>query len=344
MIKINNLRPIGYNLKSITMKELEPLYYIQIQKYTSPFALLSDFFKSKSYNITSTNIFQLTNNVHQDIVSDLIDKFKHVILGTPSDLNVIINNFYNNNWYQEIYDSADNELTLFGKVLLDIFGYSNRFRGVKSKGIWLAKMLNIKSCPYCNAQYTLYVNDSSSEELLKFQYDHFFPKSVFPYLSISLYNLIPSCASCNIKKSDKLLKLDEHYHPYHLELSNIAQFKLKYDPDPLKLTIKTLHKQKYEVEFIPKFNDPNNIVENHNKLFQINGVYSRHEDIFQELLITAIIYNNSLIESHLEIEKLFPNKELYLRYLIGNYPNQEDILNRPLAKFTQDIAKQLKLI
>lgn len=344
MIKINNLRPLEYKLKSMTLKDLEPLYYSQIKKYSSPLGLLEDFLNSKRYAISRTNIFPITSNVQEDIVSYLITNFESVILGMPAKLEVMINHFALNAWSSEIYEAVNERLTQFGEALLDIFGYSERFRGVKSKGIWLAKMLNIKSCPYCNAQYTLYVNDSSSKELLKFQYDHFFPKSMFPYLSISLYNLIPSCANCNVKKSDKLLNLVDHYHPYHSELSKIAQFKLKYVPDPMLLTINSVHKQKYEVEFTPKFMDPHNIAEKHNKLFQINGVYSRHEDVFQELLIKAIIYNKSLIKSHLEIEKLFPNKELYLRYLIGNYPNQKDILNRPLAKFTQDIAKQLKLI
>ncbi|MFK4985705.1 hypothetical protein ACI4B7_28170, partial [Klebsiella pneumoniae] len=83
--------------------------------------------------------------------------------------------------------------------------------------IWLARQLNLKCCPYCNAQYTIIANSDAGKTIAKFQFDHFFSKDKFPYLSISLYNLIPSCANCNITKSKKPLNLKDHYHPYFLD-------------------------------------------------------------------------------------------------------------------------------
>ena len=38
------------------------------------------------------------------------------------------------------------------------------------------------------------------------------------------------------------------------------------------------------------------------------------------------------------------DEELYNRYLIGNYSLTSQILERPLAKFTQDVARQFELI
>ena len=65
----------------------------------------------------------------------------------------------------------------------------------------------------------------------------------------------------------------------------------------------------------------------------------------EELIIKARIYNapykKVLIDA---FPKLFTNASLSNRILIGNYTEPENIHKRPMAKFTQDIAKQLKLI
>jgi hypothetical protein len=211
------------------------------------------------------------------------------------------------------------------------------------RGVWFAKQMNIKVCPYCNAQNTILTNKDFGNEILKFQFDHFFPKSEFPYLSISLYNLIPSCANCNITKSSKSLNLNEHYHPYEMDFANLAKFKLSYNPDPLLLTVNNIKNQNLEIDFISNFNDPLNIIGKHNELYHIKGVYNRYNDVAEELLITSIIYTSKLAKMHLKIKGLFNNEEDYFRYVIRNYPYQKDILKRPLAKFTQDISKQLKL-
>ena len=46
----------------------------------------------------------------------------------------------------------------------------------------------------------------------------------------------------------------------------------------------------------------------------------------------------------MKIKGLFSDERQFLRYLIGNYAFSDEINERPLSKFTQDIARQLKLI
>jgi hypothetical protein len=138
--------------------------------------------------------------------------------------------------------------------------------------------------------------------------------------------------------------LNRHYHPYFSPICNNAVFKLIYEPDPSKLTITSVKQQNLEIGFSPKYSDPRDIIKTHNELFDIEGIYNRHQDIAEELLIKAVIYTNGLIDNHLKIKDLFADKNEYYRYLLGNYHLQEDTLKRPLSKFTQDIAKQLGLI
>ena len=101
------------------------------------------------------------------------------------------------------------------KALLNAFYYEN-YR--KRKGMFLlAKMLNVKSCPYCNMHYTLYAeNKDGKKRYAKLQFDHFIDKASYPMFSMSLYNLIPSCGVCNNSKKNQVLSLA--YHPYYADI------------------------------------------------------------------------------------------------------------------------------
>lgn len=64
---------------------------------------------------------------------------------------------------------------------------------------WLQSQLNVKVCPYCNRMYTTTLY---GKKRIRPDFDHFYPQSRYPYLAVSLFNLIPSCNVCNRAKSD----------------------------------------------------------------------------------------------------------------------------------------------
>ncbi len=100
------------------------------------------------------------------------------------------------------------------KILLDIFDYSNFREGnalvirdrklywETTRGVWggfeLLKHLSqtIKYCPYCNAD-TVYAFEKGNKTKVASALDHFYPKSKYPFLALSLYNLVPVCSRCN---------------------------------------------------------------------------------------------------------------------------------------------------
>ena len=341
MIKITDINPIESNsrLKYKCTDDLENDFLETLRKNKQPEVELS-----KAIQIRSNLPIPANLQIEIDVLTYLHKYFRSIILGNPQRLNTIIEIFQIKGWDILIHDPINNKTTKFGEELIEIFGYQNRFRGNVGRGIWLAKNINIKACPYCNAQYTIVTTKHNKEEILKLQFDHFFPKSIFPYLSVSLYNLIPSCANCNITKSSKPLNLSEHYHPYFFDLSSYAKFYLKFDPDPALLTINNVDKQNLEIEFVPRNIDPRNIVKTHNDLYHISGVYNRHQDIAEELLVIAVIHTNNLVKNQMQIKGLFPNEDYYYRYLLRNYHLSKDTMKRPLSKLTQDIARQLKLL
>ena len=84
---------------------------------------------------------------------------------------------------------------------------------------------------------------------------------------------------------------------------------------------------------------------NYEQAFSIENLYSAYNDVVEEIIWKAKIYNESF-KANLEesLGKLFPYCGDFTRFIIGNYTDPRDILKRPLALLMGDIARQLKLI
>lgn len=286
-----------------------------------------------------------------DFFNEVLNSFEKIIKSKPPELFSIIEDFDKKGYNDLLYDTKKDAQTLFGSHVEDIFEY-RRFRN--NKAVWLARRLNIKVCLYCNAQYTLTINQKNKKRAL-FQFDHFFSKSRYPYLSISFYNLIPSCSLCNGSKSMKKFNLIDYVHPYHEDFDKLSIFKTdeesvidyvvkgKKDFKNLKLTLQPRdHVTSGSVE--------EKKVTNHDSAFSLTDIYEHHRDIVSELYTKAYFYNESRKKELLKMplfegsnEKLFTEEELG-RFLVGNYTLDKDINKRPLAKLCKDIAKDIGLI
>ncbi len=69
-------------------------------------------------------------------------------------------------------------------------------------------------CPYCHQSFAhTLVRDAGGG--FRPTLDHYYPKSNYPFLSLSIFNLIPSCYTCNSQlKGIKDFYLDQHVHPF----------------------------------------------------------------------------------------------------------------------------------
>lgn len=88
------------------------------------------------------------------------------------------------------------------KICQNIFSYNHlsyiNASTPEKTAHWLQQQLHVDVCPFCNRIYTSTVFRGS----VRASFDHFYPQSVYPYLAISLFNLIPICDVCNKNKSD----------------------------------------------------------------------------------------------------------------------------------------------
>jgi hypothetical protein len=196
----------------------------------------------------------------------------------------------------------------------------------------LIKEIGIKTCVYCNAQLALTIDlrritrgKRKGDYIRKgnFELDHFYPKSKYPFLATSFYNLIPCCSNCNKSKSDN----ESNFHLY-TENDELESFMLS------DLAIK-----------FESTNGDEELLTNHQELFRISEIYDTQKDIAEELIHKSkaytCAYKKSLVRG---FKSIFPDIAIIDRLIVGNYTEPNDIHKRPLSKFTQDIARQLKLI
>lgn len=331
MIKIEYIESVGR--KIVKLEDLLDDYYdaVNSTKYgvSSPLKKLND------------ALIRYPTGIHNDIITYCIGEYEKLIKGKPTVLASIAKYFDDQSWTTFLKSKANKS---FRNELLEIFGYDKRFRSVKRKGIWFASLLNIKACPYCNAQYTIVTREKGNPKKAKFQFDHFYNKSSYPHLSVAMYNLIPSCAACNVTKSDKSMNLIDYYHPYESTIVDKIKFVLDNESVLKNLTMNQIDSNRIKIKIEPSSPVYKSFVEKHCKLYDIQAVYENHADIAEEILLKALMYSKSRQKELSSMKGLFKDDATFRRYLIGNYADVKDILKRPLAKFTQDIAKQLGLI
>lgn len=144
----------------------------------------------------------------------------------------------------KIEDDEDEET--IKKLCKDIFHY-DKFVKDQEHAYWLLRVLKVRVCPYCNRVYTTTL--PTREELEKAEredefkptratFDHFYCQSQYPYLALSLFNLIPSCNICNNNKSSKNHKI---IYPYDEEFGKNAVFRLVPDLKEEKSGSNLLH-------------------------------------------------------------------------------------------------------
>jgi hypothetical protein len=177
--------------------------------------------------------------------------------------------------------------------------------------------------------YTLFAEDGK-QKLAKLQFDHFFDKSEYPFLSMSLYNLIPSCAVCNQGKSTGHLSLN--YHPYESAISDQFHFRVV---NPLELFVGAKI-DKIEIDLVEDSSSRNELKE-YDDMFHIKSLYQRHRDVAQEVFDKAYQEKYYIFNPFSFLKK---GKNYRLRLEYGTYMDESDIEKRPLSKFIQDIRKQ----
>lgn len=95
-----------------------------------------------------------------------------------------------------------------------------------TKGEWgayeLVKAHRLRICAYCHTSHLNY-HDDEHGLTMRPPLDHFFPRSRYPFLGVSVHNLVPSCHQCNssVKRSENPIDVNL-LHPYEFDESKVT--------------------------------------------------------------------------------------------------------------------------
>ena len=200
------------------------------------------------------------------------------------------------------------------------------------------KKLGIKACVYCNTQLAITVDAEDQKYKGKYELDHFRPKSQYPYLCTSFFNLQPCCSNCNRSKNDRKGLFDLYtkkklvLNPFVFQVSSesIVQYLMSLNCDELEIIFDSSDKA---------------LKKNHEELFHITELYKTQTDVVEEIIWKSKVYNLSYRKSLLDSfpSELSSNID-FNRFILGNYCKDSEVHKRPMAKLVQDIAKQLGII
>lgn len=308
-------------------KKMESFVDDELKKPTSVFSKA----KKNIDNFDNRNLDRLQKKVIDHIKKD----FKKFLLQKPTQHQTFINQWKakKSNLFYDTNIIGNDRTTEFGKNILKALNYKKLRNDLC---VDISKIINIKTCPYCNAMLTINVG-----KIARYQLDHFYPKSLYPYLSISLFNLIPSCNNCNHLKLDKDVNLKENFHLYS-DKPSMEVFKFSLDDADTIRYLSGINEEDLNVHFTFTDAQHKGLVEKHNKIFHIQHIYDTQNDIALDMIWRYQANNNVNIEELSKLLKISENE--VKRMLVGNYIDYHDIHKRPLSKYMQDIAKDLKLL
>lgn len=286
----------------------------------------------ESFILKRVNWIKTKTTVNNELVMRLfnIHIFDHlgdILVGKPEKLMEI------SNYIQPFINNIPDLKTAIEYV----FNYKRFTSHSKTRfdAYQLAELLDIRTCTYCNRNYTSTIIKDDGKKLTRPQFDHYFDQASHPILSLSFFNLIPSCSICNSSiKGTYKMNLDEYIHPYLDNALGDIKFTYKYSQkskDGLRIKVDSpnLSKAKKTIE-----------------AFAIEEIYNSHTGELSDLLKTKRYFSDkylSMIRSNLLKDVIVSKEDLY-RILFGTEYNEVKFINRPFSKFKSDILKELGII
>lgn len=232
-------------------------------------------------------------------------------------------------------------------TLRKVFNYDAFRRFPKKEGKWYAGRLmtealkKLKYCPYCNADTVYALDIGRGGEIRRSAFDHFYPEARYPFLALSLYNLIPSCHRCNSSfKHDLHMELETSFHPYLDDVDTETQFVLVRLPSTKdyaeckadNLSMQLRLKETSSAELAQ--------VESYQKMFAIDIVYN---SLYREKALQVLQLGRLLNESYREkLVQLFSKAGLAVdpvRVILGMPLKRQEINMHHVAKLKLDLLE-----
>lgn len=261
-----------------------------------------------------------------------VSQWKLLAIGTPDELRKIA---------RDIEDEFGYLLNLktFKNQIKNVFGYAlfskKKEYELNENGeinYWCAYAFVMKNgtrvCPYCNQNYIFSIY--GKEKQCRPAIDHFYPQKTYPYLSMSLYNMIPCCEVCNSRlkgQTDIELSL---LTPYEYDINDAFRFRYKriLDNDP-------------KIVIDQQCLDDDATFKKYKKIFAWDLIYEQHNDLAERMYERYMKYSRSYFQSISTLFKGISETEMKeLRW--ERIPDNENISEDSLNKLRKDLIEQFE--
>jgi len=200
---------------------------------------------------------------------------------------------------------------------------------------FIEEKLEVDTCYFCNIEFINKFKKSDGKFKNGFTLDHFIDKGKYPFFALSLYNLIPSCYTCNskVKGPDEINNLSPS--SVNFDFDDKVKFRTFIDNENLQLDEEQdfilMLKEDFSLEYKEYIDG-----------FMLNERYEYHKYKVIEMINKRKEYPDSRIK---ELSLLTQKTEEEVKQdLFGEYLSDEDLHKRPLSKLTKDISAELGLI
>ncbi|WP_462204599.1 HNH endonuclease family protein [Klebsiella pneumoniae] len=192
----------------------------------------------------------------------------------------------------------------------------------------LCSKSKLRTCPYCNHAYT--ITTYKTGRGFRPSLDHFYDKARYPHLGLSLYNLVPSCSSCNssLKNSRNFFK-NPHLHPFFDDEE--IHFKIKADNKIIPIDIIRTPISSLKIEII----HTSVKAANSDSTFLINERYQYFIYEAYNLALSKLDFDEKIKNKDILITKTM-KEQTSLRFDVENYKNEM------LGRLLKDIYTQFK--
>lgn len=255
--------------------------------------------------------------------NDIYENIKHLILISPEEM-VMHNEALKKENININFKNKD-KIEKY-KKLYEVLFRDKEYGENDKKYKWpikISQSLSLNVCPYCNRNY---INPRGNKQ--GGQTDHFFSRNNYPILSISLYNLIPACATCNLLKSNKFIT----EHPLLIKNNHLNfEFTLK---ENKKWSISNITNSQKDNSIIKELNikeayDINEL--DINKMYEIELSYSKP---YRDKLKIFFQENGNISISDKYIDRIL------FGHIVDN--KEEEFRNIPLSYLKYDFYNFLK--
>ncbi|WP_321480634.1 hypothetical protein [uncultured Bacteroides sp.] len=325
-------------------------FYLKVSKNIKYY--IEKFIGGTCYTCKGTKVKIDGDKEVEDCLNRIVEEayLKKIILGPPSELRKVItdmppNSFLNSSKLNLILYKIFVDGVYEGKTLKSTYTQKAYVKTSCIDKIKHIKQLKQRTCPYCNRNYIFSIEidrGKANPVIAKPQLDHFYPKSSYPFLGASLYNLIPSCSFCNgLEVKGEISPINNNNEP---KVSEIIMNPFEFDNSKFKFSynlknIDTLSIDENDVDIV--VDGEKKYIDGYQHILGTVSLYEGHKDVIVEMIKKyALQYpesNQDFLNNLLSDNKKVVNNE-EINKIFWGFENVENRYHlKSFSKFMNDI-------